>query len=395
VKKDCRMTNAPEGLQTVAAQPEAADEAAINEFKVAESQTAVLCNVAGGKAFCEEFHTPHTPIMAVFGADRLHTCRLRGAWDLDQMVLDHAAALFRSIRNLPPKEAKEPKKEWDDLTFQFGPRSFVYADVTRIVSFASTPAEAERLVGRFGVKYHKPKPAAAGGAFQLIQFDSDKIKTKEVALSADTVLKPEAISLHYGSGGGEWHQQFVKKLHEKNNGLAILEGKPGTGKTCYLRHLMGELKETHRFYFIPTASMGVLSKPEFIGFWTDQRSQYSDKKFGVILEDSDGALMTRGTDNRDQVNALLNLTDGMLADFIRLQIICTINCSAADIDQALLRPGRLICHRVFGRLDYTQAARLAGSLGRKLPQTRDYSLAEIFAGNDAEQITRPNIGFVA
>jgi len=36
----------------------------------------------------------------------------------------------------------------------------------------------------------------------------------------------------------------------------------------------------------------------------------------------------------------------MLADFLRLQIICTINCSAADIDPALLRPGRLLCHRV-------------------------------------------------
>jgi hypothetical protein len=105
--------------------------------------------------------------------------------------------------------------------------------------------------------------------------------------------------------------------------------------------------------------------------------------------------MTRGTDNRDQVSALLNLTDGMLADFIRLQIICTINCSAADIDQALLRPGRLICHRVFGRLDYTQASRLAESLGRKLPQTRDYSLAEIFAGNDTDEIPRPRMGFAA
>jgi hypothetical protein len=334
--------------------------------------------------------------MAVFGGDRLHTCRLPGSWDLDRMVTDCADALFRSIRQLPSKEAKEPKKVWDDLTFQFGPRSFVYADVNRIVGFASTPVEAERLVAQFGGKYSKPKSSAAsGGIFHLIQFDGDNIRTKEVALSSDTILKPETISLHYGSGGGEWHHKFVKTLHGKNNGLSILEGKPGTGKTCYLRHLMGELKETHRFYFIPTASMGILSKPEFIGFWTDQRSNYSEKKFAVILEDSDGALMTRGTDNRDQVSALLNLTDGMLADFIRIQIICTINCSAADIDQALLRPGRLICHRVFGRLDYAQAARLAESLGRKLPQAHDYSLAEVFAGQDTDEINRPRIGFAA
>ena len=83
----------------------------------------------------------------------------------------------------------------------------------------------------------------------------------------------------------------------------------------------------------------------------------------------------------------------MFSDFLRLQIICTINCRAADIDQALLRPGRLTCHRVFSRLDYAQASRLAESFGRKLPVVRDYSLAEIFAGQESEYINRPRIGF--
>jgi hypothetical protein len=90
---------------------------------------------------------------------------------------------------------------------------------------------------------------------------------------------------------------------------------------------MGVLKESHRFYFIPTSTMGVLSKPEFIGFWAEQRRIHANRKFAVILEDSDAALMTRGSDNREQVSAILNLSDGMLADFLRLQIICTINCS--------------------------------------------------------------------
>jgi hypothetical protein len=85
----------------------------------------------------------------------------------------------------------------------------------------------------------------------------------------------------------------------------------------------------------------------------------------------------------------------MLADFLRLQIICTINCRANDIDQALLRPGRLLCHRVFQRLKYHQASRLAESLGRKLPAVGDYSLAEVFAGHDPEEIERPRIGFAA
>jgi hypothetical protein len=141
--------------------------------------------------------------------------------------------------------------------------------------------------------------------------------------------------------------------------------------------------------------MYILDQPAFIDFWADQRRMHSNRKFVVILEDSEAALMSRATDNRDQVSAILNLSDGMLGDFLRLQIICTINCATANIDQALLRPGRLLCHRVFDRLNYPEACRLAESLGRKLPVVRDYSLAEVFAGEGTEESNRPHIGFAA
>jgi hypothetical protein len=236
-------------------------------------------------------------------------------------------------------------------------------------------------------------PAPTGGDFHLIQQDGNNINCHTVTLPPETILSDESICLHYGSGIREWHRAFVKKLGEKLHGLSIFEGRPGTGKTCYLRHLVGVLKKSHRFYFIPTSTMGVLSKPEFIGFWADQHRIHANRRFVVILEDSDAALMIRGSDNREQVSAILNLSDGMLADFLRLQLICTINCSTADIDPALLRPGRLLCHRVFERLDYPQAARLAESLGRKLPLARDYSLAEVFAGHGTDELNRPRIGF--
>jgi len=390
------MINAPESLPKDASQPAPVSAPIFPEPTPSGSVPKVICDLANGNAFVESYGKPHIPVMSAFGTGQLHVCRFYGAWDLNQMMADNAATLFRSIRNLSAKAPQNTTKVWDDLTFRFGPQAFVYADMDRIIGFAATAQEAERLVAQFSQKYHKPKPATfAGGLFYLIQLAEDQIKTREVALSADTLLKPEALRLHYGHGVSEWHQDFVKKLQEKQQGLSILEGKPGTGKTSYLRHLMGELKDSHRFYFIPTAFMGILSKPEFIGFWADQRLSHSDKLFVVVLEDSDGALMTRGTDNREQVSALLNLSDGMLADFLRLQIICTINCSAADIDPALLRPGRMVCHHVFGRLDYAQAAQLAESLGRKLPQVQDYSLAEVFAGDDTNVIPRPRMGFAA
>ncbi len=349
----------------------------------------MVCNLGEVSTFCESFGKPHVPVLAAFGGERLHACRLLGSWDLDRMVRENADALFRSIQMLPSKESVG---EFDDLTFQLGPRAFVYADKDRIVGFAATLKEAEGLVTKFSQTYSKPQ-TPTGGDFCLIQQDRTNINCHTVSLPAETILTPEILNLHYGSGSGKWHQDLVGKLQSRNNGLVIFEGKPGTGKTFYIRHLMGELKESHRFYFIPTANLGILSRQDFIGFWADQRRVHAKKKFTVILEDSDAALMTRGSDNREQVSAILNLADGMLADFLRLQIICTINCSAADIDPALLRPGRLICHRVFNRLDYDEAVQLAEKLGNKLPQAHDYSLAEVFAGHDASEIDRPRIGF--
>ncbi len=309
---------------------------------------------------------------------------------MNRAVSENTPALVRSYRNLLPKDTSD---EWSDLILQFGPQAFLCADKCRIVAYAGTHVEAMRLVTQFAETYAITPPT--GGSFHLINIGQHNISCECVSLAADTILSDQAFAVHYTNGTLGWHQEFTDKLRRSNNGLSIFEGTPGTGKTSYLRHLMGTLKEYHRFYFIPASTMGILSKPEFIGFWAGQRRSHSNRKFVVILEDSDAALMTRGSDNRDQVSAILNLSDGMLADFLRLQIICTINCAVAEIDQALVRPGRLLCHRIFGRLDYSQATRLAESLGKTLRIVRDYSLAEVFAGNGSEEISRPHIGFAA
>jgi len=352
------------------------------------------CDLSDAKAFSENFSIPHAPILCTFGGGRLHSCRLQGSWDLERMAADHPEALYRSLKRLPSQNALTDSRSWDDLTFQFGPRTFIFADTIRMVSFTSDPKEAEDLVLQFAAKYQKAacdKPE--GGAFYLIQEESHGITTKKVTLAVETILKPDVFDLHYGEGYSTWHRGYLEKLASNGRGLSIFEGKPGTGKTSYVRHLMGELKETHRFYFIPSSALSILVRPDFVGFWADQRQYYEDKQFAVILEDSDTSLMTRGNDNRELVSALLNLSDGMLADFIRLQIICTINCSAADIDPAFLRPGRLICHRIFNRLDYSHAARLASHLGKTLPHGSDYSLAEVFAGASAVDTTPQRMGF--
>src|ERR1035441_38908 len=135
----------------------------------ADRGPSIICDLAEGNAFVESYGKPHIPVMSAFGAGRLHACRLYGSWDLEQMASGYANALFRSIRRLVSKDGKETTKAWDDLTFRFGPRAFLYADENRIIGFGGTAAEAERLVAECSEKYRKPAPASQkGGEFYLI-----------------------------------------------------------------------------------------------------------------------------------------------------------------------------------------------------------------------------------
>jgi hypothetical protein len=105
--------------------------------------------------------------------------------------------------------------------------------------------------------------------------------------------------------------------------------------------------------------------------------------------------MDRRTNPDSSVSNLLNISDGLLADFLNVQLICTFNNSLTLVDSALTRKGRLIAKYEFGKLSVRKAQRLSDRLGFTKLVTKPMTIAEITNPDEKEfkTETKEIIGF--
>jgi len=203
-------------------------------------------------------------------------------------------------------------------------------------------------------------------------------------LEASRRLTDERLALHYGDDFPKWSNDFMSGLAE--TGISILCGEAGTGKTSFLRHMMSNLGETHRFYFVPVDNFDLLTSGSLTNFWKAEQREHPKAVKVLVLEDAETLLRER-EEGASPVSMILNLTDGLMTQFIKLHLVATLNCKRSALDKALLRPGRLRFFRDFPRLSSAQAARIAQHYGFKLGRRSDHSLAEIFASPKFEDQT--------
>lgn len=196
------------------------------------------------------------------------------------------------------------------------------------------------------------------------------------------------LDLYYEDDFAEVDATIRHRLNrKKDKGIVLLHGLPGTGKTTYLRYLVGKIRK--RVLFLSPETAGNLMNPELLDLLIDNPDTV------VIIEDAENILMDRRSGNTAAVSTLLNISDGLLADFLNVQLICTFNSAVAVLDKALLRKGRLIARYEFGKLGVQKAQRLSDHLGLRRQITRPMTLAEISQGeeNITENYSVEVIGF--
>lgn len=235
------------------------------------------------------------------------------------------------------------------------------------------------------IKKYKQKTNTAN--IGLLTSNQGYLETTEY----DVIIPDINLELNYGVDFLPVHKKILKKLNGQNEkGIVILHGDPGSGKSTYIKYLSRVIKDKEVLY-IPPAMAGALSEPKIIPFLMDKPNSI------LIIEDGEDVLSKREKNKPSAgVSNILNITDGILGDCLKIQIIATFNMEKNQIDEALLRKGRLIAEHQFKKLSVTNTNKLLQHIGSSFKSEKELTLADIYNIDEKEirvQPTHQKIGF--
>jgi hypothetical protein len=199
------------------------------------------------------------------------------------------------------------------------------------------------------------------------------------------------LRTHYNDDLEPLHAHILKNINKKGTkGLYLFHGLPGTGKSTYIRFLIHKLKK--KVIFLSPRQGTNLENPEFSEFLIKNENAI------LVIEDAEEMIVSRDGNHISGISTLLNLSDGLLAASLGIQIIATFNTNISNIDRALLRKGRLTALYEFKELSQSKSASLITSLGFVNSSTsKPMALADIYNMEETAFNIKPErraIGFV-
>jgi hypothetical protein len=334
------------------------------------------------------------PIYHHFGLGNFYVQEIRDIWNWKLLFSRWGKRVIRS--SFDNKLSLDQSQFLScKLLLRYSENCFLYFEGRKLQVYSETPEEALLVIQEVCSTFRKRRSPKNSPCFHLLKFTKMGVESSSIPISQKRAFCASTLNLLYGETFGLWESETIKKLKISDMGMTLLQGEPGTGKTSFIRHLMAKLHKTHRFYVLPSAHFSMLSRPDMVSFWSHEMISYPHDKKVIILEDAESMLQKRSEGNHDTVSNFLNIADGLLGEFLRMHLLCTINCDLDQLDPAILRHGRLHSHRKFHRLNKPQAERIAEHHGLSLSEQETYSLAEIFKPDPLIQIQmqQKRIGF--
>lgn len=180
------------------------------------------------------------------------------------------------------------------------------------------------------------------------------------------------------------HDKILDNMNDDNTNQSfyIFHGDPGTGKTSYIKYLMTSLKKN--VIYIPPHLIDMIADPHFVDFMADNANSV------IVIEDAED-LVQKDFKRSNALSNLLNMTDGILGDCFKMDFICTFNKDVREIDDALIRNGRLNGIFKFTELSYEKAKKLCDEQGKEVPESGKRTLANIFGEEPEDVVTEEDL----
>ncbi|NJO63408.1 MAG: AAA family ATPase [Richelia sp. RM2_1_2] len=168
-------------------------------------------------------------------------------------------------------------------------------------------------------------------------------------------------------------KHLEENILSEENGIIMLSGVPGSGKSSLIKYLVRHLDK--QFCYLPANNIEIFSDPGAIPFIIQELNNKV-----LVIEDCEKLLKSRTENGNNEVATILNISDGILGDYLNLKMIVTLNVTE-NIDDALLRKGRLLYSYDFKKLSVVKANELAKELKIEEKFTEETALTDILNFN--------------
>ena len=238
----------------------------------------------------------------------------------------------------------------------------IYIDEDEIGHYFTAYGEIQIFSTYIQVNYNDYKQAK-----KLLEFvkplpeDTDKIVTYDLVVSTNTGFSTTEctssrnidIDIKKNYNDDLPYDKYKEFCEKDGSGLALMFGIPGSGKTSLIKKLIYDCSDTN-FYIMDFSMLQNIISGQFLSFLLGLKNAV------IIMEDCEYVLKRRDTHENPLINSLLNITDGLVGDALNIRFLCTFNAALTDIDEALLRPGRLKVKYEFKALNKDKTKAICG-----------------------------------
>ena len=238
----------------------------------------------------------------------------------------------------------------------------IYIDEDEIGHYFTVYGEVQIFSTYIQVNYNDYKQAE-----KLLEFvkplpeDIDKTVTYDLVVSTNTGFSTTEctssrnidIDVKKNYNDDLPYDKYKEFCEKDGSGLALMYGIAGSGKTSLIKKLIYDCSNTN-FYIMDFSMLQNIVSGQFLSFLLKLQNAV------IIMEDCEYILKRRDTHENPLINSLLNITDGLVGDALNIRFLCTFNAALTDIDEALLRPGRLKVKYEFKALNKDKTKAICG-----------------------------------